>query len=72
MGPDLLNPVLVKEKNFLDNDDFDMDWKTIGETLITSSKIINDEEIVFDEEQKENEHKNIINDFMTKKVKMMK
>ena len=26
----------------------------------------------FDEEQKENEHKNIISDFMTKKVKMMK
>ena len=32
------------EENFLDKDDFDMDWKAIEKPLITYSKIINDED----------------------------
>ena len=43
---------VVKEENFLDKDDFDMDLKVIKELLITSSKIINDEEVFFYEDNR--------------------
>ena len=35
------------EVKSLNKDDFDMDWVAIKEHLITSSKIINDKEVVF-------------------------
>ena len=41
---------IVEEENFLDKYDFDMDWETIEEPLITSSKIVDDEEVDFDED----------------------
>ena len=46
---DIMQDWIVEEKNFLDKDDFDMDWEVIKESLIISLKIINNEEIIFDE-----------------------
>ena len=41
---------IAEEENLLDTDDFDMNWETVEEPLITSSKIVDDEEVVFDED----------------------
>ena len=42
---DIMQDLIVKGENLVDKDDFDMDWEAIEERLITSSKIINDEEV---------------------------
>ena len=44
---DIMQDWVVEEENLLDKDDFDMDWEAIEESLITSLKIINNEEIFF-------------------------
>ena len=46
---DIMQDWIAEEENFLDKYDFDMDWETVEELLITSSKIVDDEEVVFDE-----------------------
>ena len=40
---------VVKEENLIDKEDFDMDWKAIEKPLITYSKIINDEEVFYED-----------------------
>ena len=40
---DIIQDWIVEKENFLDKNDFDMHWKAIEESLITYSKIINDE-----------------------------
>ena len=44
---DIMQDWIVEKENIIDKDEFDMDWETIENVLITSSKIINDE-AVFD------------------------
>ena len=49
---DIMHNWVIEKKNLLDKDDFDMDLKVIKELLITSSKIINDEEVIFYEDNR--------------------
>lgn len=46
---DIMQDWVAEEEDLLDNDDFDMDWEAVEEPLITSSKNVDDEEVVFDE-----------------------
>ena len=41
---------VAEEENLLDKNDFDIDWEAIEEPLIASLKIVDDEEVVFDED----------------------
>ena len=47
---DIMQDWIAEEENLLDTDDFDMDWETVEEPLITSSKIVDDKEVVFDKD----------------------
>ena len=37
---DIMKDWIAEEENLFDTDDFDMDWETVEEPLITSSKIV--------------------------------
>ena len=47
---EIIQDWVVEEKNLLDKVDFNMDCETIEKLLITFSKIINDEEDIFYED----------------------
>ena len=45
---DIIQNWITEKENFLDKDNFDMNWEVDEEFLITFSKIINDEEVIFE------------------------
>ena len=48
---DIMQDWIAEEENFLDKYDFDMDWETVEESLIISSKIVDDKEVFNEDDE---------------------